>query len=172
MDGGAVPLALRGGRCRGRPCRGVVPDCLPEQGYRRDGRARTTMPRTREASPDLPLGLPCSKGKPQMASVKDAEGNFRGICGNGQGVQTVSTASTRKGKGKRPAQRRQKKCRRGLGGARKRRQGLGGPKHASGAVRYRRGRAQRRQSSTRRRKKQKGPSRTGKRPCNDIVGAC
>ena len=79
------PLSRGADGVAGGPGHGPVPDCLPEQGCRRDGRARTTTARTREASPDLPLGLPCSKGKPQMASVKDAEGNFRGICGNGQG---------------------------------------------------------------------------------------
>ena len=50
------PLPCWADGAAGDPGRGAVPDCLPEQGYRRDGRARTTMPRTREAFPDLPLG--------------------------------------------------------------------------------------------------------------------
>ena len=71
------PLASWGGGCRRQPWPRACPGPPAGAGIRAGGPGRTAMARAREALPALPLGLPCSKGKPQMASVKDAEGNFR-----------------------------------------------------------------------------------------------
>ena len=60
------------------------------------GPGRTAMARAREALPALPSGLPRSKGKPRMASVKDAEGNI--LVGDHVNIDTTNTISFSSGK--------------------------------------------------------------------------